>query len=143
MIADALLKVADSQVVTASAASNNVIDLGISGRDMFNGTQMSLLIAPQVAAVGTGTYSFQIQTSVDAAFTSPVAVGPAMTVPPSAMAGGRDPVILPFPYGTLLRYLRIFITTGGTSPGVTLSAYLQPTDLIQKSRDYAKAFSVQ
>lgn len=144
MFADALLKIVDSQAVTASAAGNNVIDLSQGGRDLFNGQPMALMLAVSSAAVGTGTYSIQLQTATDAAFTSPVAAGPAQTVAPAQLVtSSEQPVILPLPYGTLLRYIRLFITTGGTSPAVTFSAFIQPIDLIQKNRYFAKGYTVQ
>jgi hypothetical protein len=73
MIQDAFLQFSAAQAVTATAASTNVIDLGL-GRDIGIGESLEVDIRcnTTVTAAGAATVNFQLQTADDAAFTANV-----------------------------------------------------------------------
>lgn len=84
------------------------------------GTPMFIVANIAAAPVATGTYSIAVQVATDSAFTSPVTLS-TLTVQPTAKAG--DSVWMGMPQSNL-RYMRLVYTLGGTSPAVTLNAYL-------------------
>jgi hypothetical protein len=130
----------DAQALTGTAVSQNIIDLGAS-RKIFGGRQVSLLLCVDSGAVGTGTYAVALQTSTDAAFTSPVVVS-SQSIAAADLAAGKQAVI-GFPISSSLqRYVRLNYTLGGTSPAVTLTALLQPTDMIQDYSAYQDASTI-
>ena len=131
MILDKLLQLSDSQALTTTAVSTNVIDLG-EDRNIGIGTSMSILVCLEAAADdadGDETYSAVLQTATDEAFTSPVEVI-SRAIPAGAAVGSKYVLPLPADLGAD-RFLRLNFVLGGTTPGVTVSAYLVPTDHIQ------------
>lgn len=144
MILDAQLQFCDSQAVTADAASANVIDLGV-GRRIFKGEPMAVLLLVEVAADGTTgdeTYEVEVQTDDNSAFSSAAEVC-AMAIPRARLTAGSKHVI-PVPPGVALeRYLRLNFDVGGTTPSITVSAFLQPLNMIESYETYADNSSIQ
>jgi hypothetical protein len=70
MIQDAFLQFSSAQAITATAASTNVIDLGL-GRDIGIGESLDVDIRcnTAVTAAGAATVNFQLQTADDTGFT--------------------------------------------------------------------------
>jgi len=130
MIIDKELELSDSQALTASAASTNLVDLGAAG-DLGLGEPMVLVVQCDVAMGGTSpTLDIKIQKDTVAAFSSAedVIAYPQL----SAMAAGAQ-VFLPIPPGSAdQQFARAYYTMGGTSPTVTLSAFIVPMSHIQK-----------
>ena len=89
---------------------------------MSAGSPLYVVVNVKVAAVTTGTYSVQIQTDDNSAFSSPTTVG-TLTIPATAVAG--DTFFTMLPAGNE-RHVRLNYALGGTSPAVTLNAYLSP-----------------
>jgi hypothetical protein len=130
---DAQLLLSDSQALTATAASTNVIDFGtLAG--VAAGEPLALVIAIEVAAdntTGNETYVATLQTDGDEAFGSAQTVA-SFTIPAGAAAGTT--VCLPFiPNQSLSeQYYRVNYTLGGTTPTVTLSAYVTLLSMVSK-----------
>ena len=40
------------------------------------------------------------------------------------------------------RYIGAYYNVGGTTPTVTVTAFLQPTDMVQQTRVYANAYTI-
>lgn len=120
MYIDSLLQFSDAQALTATAASTNVIDLG-SDRDVGVGRPLWIVVSVAVAAVGTGTYQIDLQTDDNASFSSPTSIASVTPAPASLVAGARLVIGMPF---TNERYLRLNYTLAGTTPGITLTAFL-------------------
>lgn len=143
MILDAQLKVSAAQALTSTAASTDYIDLGV-GRNVFDGEPMAFLVHVNVAAdAGNGdeTYSFAIQCDDNTSFSSPTSLVSHSIARASLSANSLH--ILPIPIGVdVERYLRLNYTLGGTTPSITLSAYLVPLSHIQKYRVYADGFTI-
>lgn len=120
-IIDTSLELSDGQALTATAASTNTIDFG-SDRSMSAGSPLYVVVNVKVAPVGTGTYSAQIQTDDNSAFSSATTVA-TLTIPATAVAGNTFFTMLP---AGNERHVRLNYALGGTSPAVTLNAYLSP-----------------
>jgi len=122
-ILDSLLQFSDAQALAATGASTNVIDLG-SDRDIGPGRPMWVVVAVNVAAdhtTGDETYKVDLQTADDAAFGTPKVIASLSPAAADLAAGARFVIGMPF---ANQRYLRLNYTLAGTSPSVTLTAWL-------------------
>ena len=143
MFIDAQQQFSSAQALTATAASTNVLDLGPitpnTQRRIGTGEAMSVMLCVSTAAdstTGDETYAVTLQTDADEAFGSAATVA-QWTIPASQLTAGAT-IGLGVPKGVAVeRYIRLNYTLGGTSPSVTLSAYLQPSDLVQAYYSYA------
>lgn len=127
MILDAQLMFSDAQALAAPGVSTNLLD--VRSLNLSGGEPMALVISVDVAPdAGNGdeTYTAQLQTDDAAAFSSPANLGGAFPIPRNTLVGTRFVIPLPYPFGLAERYLRISYTLGGTTPSITLSAYLSP-----------------
>ncbi|KVE99267.1 Bbp16 family capsid cement protein [Burkholderia vietnamiensis] len=127
MYIDSLLEFSRAQALTASAASSNIIDLG-SDRDIGPGRPLWVVVAAAVSAdntTGDETYSIALQTDDNAAFSSPTTIATVAPAAASLTAGARLVIGMPFANE---RYLRLNYTLGGTTPSVTLNAFLTDQD---------------
>ena len=143
MFIDSQLLFSDAQAVTADAGSTNIVDLGIA-RNLFDGEPMAVVLSVDVAADGTTTdetYEFQIETDGDVAFGSPTDLL-AHSIGYAALTAGSTHV-LPIPVGVSVeRYLRVYYNVGGTSPSVTVTAFLQPLSMVPKLKSYADNITI-
>jgi hypothetical protein len=142
MILDSFLQFSAAQALTATAASTSYIDLGVD-RNVGVGTPLSVVITLDVAADATDgneTYSAALQTDSSSAFGSAVTLGTA-TITRGDAAGTK--YIIPLPADSKAdRYLRLNYTLGGTTPTVTLTAELQPTNAIQNDYYFPRGYTV-
>lgn len=123
MLIDSRLEFSDGQALTASAASTNIVDLG-QDRDIGPGRTLYLVLTVDVAAdSGTGneTYAMALETDSSAAFAS-ASVLVSRTIAAADLDQGSQHVI-PVTL-TNERYLRVNYTLGGTTPSVTVNAWL-------------------
>lgn len=138
MILDQTNLFSDAQVVTATAASENVIDLGATGvpqpvpqgapsvalkRDIGKGTPIDLLVQLVADTTGTpGTLTVELQVDDNEGFAS------AKTVESSVMQGtdaGSRINMRYLPVGVDERYFRLnYVEAGGTTPSYTVTAGL-------------------
>jgi hypothetical protein len=144
MILDAQLQFSADQALTTTAASTNVLDM-LADRNLGLGSvPLAVLIVVKVATDGTTgdeTYSAQLQTDDNAAFSSATSIGGAITIARGAAAGTKYAV--PLPIGTdVERYLRLNYTLGGTTPTATLDAFLVPVNSIPSEAYYADAMTI-
>lgn len=127
MIIDNTLVLSDSQAVTASAASTNIIDLGAPGTayghasplafDIGKATEIPIILHVTEAFNNLTSITVSVQVDDNAAFSSPatVATGPAVPLA-SLTAGARLSFPAELPEGTNERYLRLFYTVAGAAP---------------------------
>ena len=142
MFLDAELQFSAAQALTATAVSTNIVDLGVD-RNIGKGEPMGVVVTVGVAADFTTadeTYQFTVQTATDAAFTSPVTVVASATINGDELTEGAK-VVLPIGHDNL-QFLRVNNTLAGTTPTVTVDAYLQPLSMIDGTDDYASGFTV-
>ena len=136
-ILDAQNMFSDSQVVAATGVSTNSIDLG-SDRNIGIGEPMAVLIMVEAidATSGDETYTVALEADDNSAFSSPATVL-SMAIP---RAGGARQVALPVPPNTdTERFLQLRYTLGGTTPSITVSAYLVPLHHIPSGAVYYPA----
>jgi hypothetical protein len=136
MILDHELEFSNAQVVTATAPSANVIDLGV-GRGVGIGSEMFLHVslAEALAASGAATLQIQLQQSVDEAFTSPEVVSDLGTVTKAAGVAGYEK-IFPLPFDLTKRYARLLYTVAnGPLTAGKVSSHI--IDGYQKNTHYA------
>ena len=141
MYLDSQLQFSDAQALTATADSTNVIDLGVN-QDIGKGEPMGVVITVGVAAdstTGNETYQFQLETDDNAAMSSSTVIGDQTVAAASLTAG--DKVVIPLGH-TNERYLQVLYTLGGTTPSVTVDAYLQPLSMIDGVTNYADGYSI-
>ena len=112
MYIDNQLLFSSAQAITATAASTNVIDLGLgdTGRS-------KVLVLVEVMQVFNNLTSLNIklQTAVDAAFTTPIDLPENITPLLAALTANSQQLLAPLPMGCL-RYLRVYYTVTGTAP---------------------------
>lgn len=157
MLLDAQQQFSDSQALTATALSTNVIDLGES-RSIGNGEPMCVVFNVEVAAdQGTGDedYTFDIEVASAAAinadrkllgrriFESGTPTAPAENAD-LLVAGFK--FVIPIPPAALSeseRYIAVRYTLAGTSPSVTVSAHLMPMSMIEVGQvSFPKGYTI-
>lgn len=127
MIVDDTLVLSDSQAITASAASTNIIDLAAAGvpygatnavrRDIGIGTNIPLVALVTETFNNLTSLSIALQVDDDPAFGSPTTVATGPAVPAADLTVGRQ---LPFPSeipeGVSERFMRFNYTVVGAAP---------------------------
>jgi len=156
MFVDNELLLSDSQALTATAVGTNTIDLGVA-RSMGNGEPVALCIVVEVAAdqtTGDEDYTFTVEYSSTADQSAGyVTMGQRIyeSGTPGAPAQDADllvagyKIVIPIPPTTAgddARYLGVRYTLAGTSPTITVSAYVAPMDQIDQSVAYADGYSI-
>lgn len=121
MIIDKNLQVATAQAFTASAASEDSIDLGNS-RNIGPGRPMWLVAACKVSLGGTSTPTVSVAVQTDSASNFGT-VQTKMTSQAKAGVVAGDRIVVPFPYENE-RYVRAYVTLTGTDPTITLDIWL-------------------
>lgn len=142
MYLDKFLQFSDDQALTATALSTNVIDLS-NDRKIGIGEPMAAVVFVTVAADFTTTdetYQFVLQTATDEAFTSPITVVASAAINGDELALGAK-VVLPMGH-TNLQFLRINNVLAGTTPTVTVDAYLQPLNMIDGVVIYPDGYDI-
>ena len=156
MYLDAQGQFSSAQAVTTSAVGTNVIDLG-ADRSIGNGEAMSVMFVVTVAAdqtTGDEDYTFDVEYASDAAQTTArQLVGRRVfeSGTPTAPAQDADLLVAGFkffidvPATTLAeseQYLGIRYTTAGTTPTITMDAYLVPKSFGDQYNDYADGYTI-
>jgi hypothetical protein len=147
MITDALLKLSDAQVVTASAVSTNTVDLG-TARDVGAGEDLEVVFTVDEAAVAAGaaTVEFQVVGSAAAALTSPVVLGSSGAIAKASLTIGAQVVVQINPQDIVplgYRYLgaNYVVATGPLTAG-KFTAHALINAPMGKQKAYASGFSV-
>lgn len=142
MILDGQHLFSNAQALTSTAASTNIIDLG-SDRNIGVGEEMAVVLQLTVAADdadGNETYSAAIQTDDNSSFSSAATLG-TLTITRGDAAGTRYVFMLPKD-SSVEQYLRVNYTLGGTSPSVTLDAFLIPAKGLEHVDYYSSGYTV-
>lgn len=114
MILDAQTLFSDAQAITATAASENIIDLGVA-KDLGPGVPLPILI--QVVEAFNNLTSLAVALEVDdnAAFSSAKVVQTTSVALADLVAGKQIPPMY-VPQGVDERYARLNYTVTGTAP---------------------------
>lgn len=128
-------------VATAVVVSTDVYDFVKAGTDQSIGRMLAALFVPTIAATGGATYTLEVIQSTVAGMTSPDVI--ATRVATAAELKVDALISLPIPQGSISKEFIAFRVTpvGGTTPTVTLSAYLVPLDEIPVNKQFAKVYT--
>ena len=145
MILDKLGQLCKLQALTGSAISTNVIDLGVAGSGLPDGTVLECELTVDVAAdatTGDETYSFSVDTSAVVGLTTPTSLCTRAIARGLLTAGSKHRFPLA-PGVAMLQFLGINFTLGGTTPLITVTAHIIPNKLGESvQRHYPSGFAV-
>lgn len=137
MFVDAQQLLSDAQALTATVVSTNIIDLG-SDRDIGIGEPLSVVVNVDVAAdatTGDETYQFDLQTDDNSGFSSATVLLSRVIGRTLLTAGSRH--VIPVPADkSAERFLRLNYVLGGTTPTITVTSHLQPSNALQAEGVY-------
>lgn len=125
MILDKTTLFSENQAVTATAISENVIEFPLNGtviyeaaavpRDLGQGEELPLLIQVTEAFATATSVTVTLESSAAAGLTSPVVHWTSGAIPIATLIAGYKLPIRILPNGTMLRYLGLRYTIGGSS----------------------------
>lgn len=138
MFRDAQDTFSTAQALTVTVASTNILDFGPQGKNLSPGESMSVVVLVTVAASqvnGNETYAFVLVGADDTGFSVNVTTYDTVTIPRGTAAGVKFVyTIAPLETRALTNeYYKLTYTLGGTSPGVTVTAWMEPTRMIQNA----------
>lgn len=132
----------DEQAVTATAASENIIDLG-TDRDIGNGEPLEVLVSvgETFTAAGAATLTVSLQTDDNASFSSPTTLVSSPALALAELDAGSQVFRYRVPYGTE-RYLRLnyAVGTGPMTAGNVTSGLILDR---QAYRSYPNGYTVE
>lgn len=134
MYIDAELQYSDSQALTATAVSTNVLDHK-QDRNLGQGNPFVVQVTLDTVADDADadeTYTVTLQTDDNEAFASPAQVGGVLIIPAGSPAGSKFYIAIP-PDKAFERYSRLNFTLGGTTPSVTVKAMLTPMNFVDNA----------
>lgn len=120
MILDKENLFSQDQAVTGTAASTNIIDLGVN-RDIGKGVPIPVLIQVTEDFAGLTSLTASIETDDNASFSSATVLATSGAVPVADLVAGKQMNLQYMPTGTE-RYLRINYTVAGTGTAGTVTA---------------------
>jgi hypothetical protein len=146
MFVDALGQLSDAQALSATGFSTNTIDLSnVTPKiDIGIGEPMCIAFAVDVAAdtaSGDETYTFQFVQSANANLSSPDILAQVAIARATLVAGYKFYLPIPSPLITK-RFIGVQYTLGGTTPSITVTAFLQPLSMVQNEKVYAKGYTI-
>lgn len=127
MMIDSLLEFSEAQALTATAASTDTVDLS-SDRNVGRGMDLYVVIQVTAAADDANadeTYVVDLQTDDNDSFSSATNIQ-QVSIPRGSAIGAR--FIMRVPNDTE-RYLRLNYTLGGTTPSVSVDAWITPHEV--------------
>jgi len=148
MRTDAFLLLSDAQAVTVDAASTNALALGAAGVDVGVGEPLAVVFVIDVAAdhtTGDETYKFAVRTATASdGTTGAVSIVETPAIAGSALtAGTRFALLLPQNrIASTATHLAAYYDVTGTTPTVTVTAFVQPASMVQNDKYFASGFEV-
>lgn len=141
MFIDKLLQLSSAQAFAATGVSTNTVDLSAANIQIGDGEPMGIGISVGVAAVGTGTYVFDFISDDLATLASPTVVATRTILAADLTAGSFHFIGIP-PGTPIERYIGLRATLGGTSPAVTLSAWVTSQEMFSRvAKAYPKGYA--
>jgi len=122
MILDLTNKFSSAQVVTITAASENVIDLGVSSRDVGNGEVVPVYIEVDTALTGLTSLQVTVQTDDAEGFGTAVNVVSTGVILAADLVSGYQFAIIQLPLKLVGRYIRLNYVVVGTAGAGSLTA---------------------
>lgn len=127
MLLDKQLEFSDSQAVTTTAISTNVVDLGPTNtlKDIGGPEAVYLIIQTDVAVTGATSVAFSLESSSTANLaTTPTVHYSSAAIPVASLPASISVAVAPLPAGAYQRYMGIRYTVVGTATTGAFSAFL-------------------
>lgn len=147
MFLDSQLLLSDAQALTATAVSTNTIDTALATNEFGAGEPLALVFTVDVAADAASTdetYQFQLIQSANANLSSQDVLLQTDTayITRSVLVAGYK-IVIPIPPGMKSkRYIGARYVLGGTTPSITVTAFVQPMSMIQMDNNYPDAITI-
>lgn len=156
MIIDKQLKFSDAQALTATAVGTNVIDL-TTARSIGSGEPMAVVFSVGVAAdqtTGDEDYTFEVEYATNAAQTTGRQLMGRRVFEsgtPGAPAQDADLLVAGFTFSIPLppvsagedgQFLGVRYTLAGTTPTITVDAWLAPLKDVEQYTSYANGYTI-
>lgn len=153
---DKNLVLSDAQALTATAVATNVIDL-TTARSIGSGEPLAMVFVVDVAAdqtTGDEDYTFDVKYASNTGLTAgEQLLGRRVFESGTPTAPAQDADLLVAGYQFVVpippvsadetaRYLGIEYTLAGTTPTITVTAYLTALSMVDSRTDYASAYTV-
>lgn len=122
MILDKQSMFSDRQAVKSSCASDQTIDLKVSGLNMGFGTKVPLLVQVNEEFTGVQSVKITLQTSDSADFSDHSTLAEVSLTEQGLKVGGRPATLNTLPSGRYKRYLRLFYELSGTAASGKITA---------------------
>lgn len=130
MILDKQAEFSDSQLVTSTALSTNVVDTGAGAAVKNLGGDAGLFLVVQVDVTMTAAGAATLTVSLESDSTANLATSPTThlvtaAIPVASLVAGYQVALIPLPFGNFERYLgaRYTVATGPMTAG-SISAFL-------------------
>lgn len=144
MIIDAQTLLWDAAALTSDAVSTNTYDTGVVDNGLDIGEPMAAVIQVDVAAdftTGDETYQFNLLQSANANLSSADILVSIVRTAAQLTAGSIH--VIPFSPGSISkRYIGLGYDGGGTSPTITVTAWITTMDMIQRDKNYPDGFTI-
>lgn len=128
MYIDNELLLSDAQSLSGTAVidSTSAVDLMVAGRDVGKGEPLSVVVVIDGDAGGTSpTLVVRLVTADDSALdTNVTIILETPTIVEADLKKGRNPIHIPIPMGIAQRYLGLNYLMTGTSPTLTVTAFV-------------------
>lgn len=132
-VLDKNLQFSDSQALTVDVDSTNHFD-ATTDRDLGPGEPMAVVVFAETAFGGTTpTIAVSIETDDNNSFSSGTVIATSEAFTPAALTAANDQIVVVLPM-TNERFIQLNYDMEGTSPTLTVSAYLMPLSLVQNQR---------
>lgn len=145
MILDKQTLLWDAAALSADAVSTNTYDTGAAGNDISRGEPLVAVITVDVAAdhtTGNETYQFNILQDAAADLGTADILLERVVSYADLTAGSK--VVMPIPMGALTkRYIGLGFDGGGTTPTVTVTAWICPASMVDSYKSYADNVRIQ
>ena len=140
MLLDKSLLLSNAQFMSATTVSANTVDLLAANTTIGDGSEMGIALEVRVDAAPTGTYVFEVVSDDLNTLASPTVIA-SRTIPAADLTAGSQHFI-GFPPGTPReRYIGLKFTLGGTSPDLTVTAWVAPQDAFARTwRSYPRGY---
>jgi len=140
-VLDANLQFSDSQALTVDADSTNYYNAS-SDRDIGVGEPMAVVVYAESAFGGTTpTIAVSVETDDNTSFSSGTILTTSQAYTPATLTAANDKIVIPLPM-TNEQYIQLNYDMEGTSPTLTVSAYLMPLSLVENRREYPNNYTI-
>lgn len=144
MFIDAQTQLWDATALSSDAVSTNTYDLGVAGNSLSVGEPMVAIIQVDVAADFTSaneTYQFNLLQSANADLSSADILSSIVRTAAQLTAGSLHAIPLPAGAETK-RYIGLGYDGGGTTPTITVTAWIAPQSMMQRDMNYPDGFTI-